>query len=292
MKKVVKITVAALSSLIVLALVVIAFYLFGMPLFDMVIPMPEFPEHIQIYRIETPDITAEYVAEVGAKLGLPGEAVLGSDGRYRMSDKEQGRYLEVDPASGTIWYSTSNLSRMSVPTLPSQEKAATIATDFLAERGWLPQGVIVKSVRPYGLQIGSTLALLSIAFSYPPDIQLTGYGGDYSVSIGHEGEVVEMKINVRTYVPVEEVPLKPIEQAYRELKKTGRKYTSIGSHWVKIEAVSIAYWLDYQIEGQEYVYPVYEFTGRFGKYFGGTPSPYRGWVDATYESSILFPGVE
>ncbi len=280
--------IIALSSFIVVVLLAFAFWLFCTPVFDLAIPLPEFPQNIRVYKMIKPDITIEDVTEIGASLGMTGE-VGENDKSYLMSNNETGAFLTVFKATGAFRYHiSSRLFPGETPVLPSYEEAALIATNFLAERGWLDDGVKINSVVVGGEANGVPSHLLVI-FDRPVDGYQFQFAADKdALRIGDGGEVVAVFINPVKYEFYKMAALKPVKQAYRDLKKTRDEFTQVGTLWVSIDSVSIAYWLDGVLSEQDYIYPVYVFKGQ--RHPG--QDNYTGRVEATYESSIDFPAVE
>ncbi len=283
--------IIALSSFIVVVLLAFACWLFCTPVFNMVIALPDFPENIQVYKMVKPDITVEDVTVIGAKLGMTGE-VGESDESYLMSDKETGEFLRVFKATGAFRYDiSSKLYPEETPVLTSSEEAALLAANFLAERGWLDDGVKVSSV-VVGGEANGVPAHLLVIFDRPVDGYQFQFAADKdALRIGDGGEIVSMFINPVKYEPYQVAALKPVKQAYQELKKTRSKYIGFGGPgtlWVSIDSVSIEYWLNDVHSAQDYIYPVYVFRGQCHP---GQDS-YTGWVEAIHESSIDFPAAE
>ncbi len=279
--------IIALSSFIVVVLLAFAFWYFYTPVFDMVIPLPEFHENIQVYKMIKPDITIEDVTEIGVSLGMTGEVREG-DEYFAMSDNGTGARLMVFKATGAFQYDiASALYPEETPVLPSFEEAGSMATDYLAERGWLAGGVELSEVVVGGTTGNGTSAHLLVRFEYPID----GYrfaANKYGLRIGEGGEVVSVFINPVKYEFARMAALKSVKQAYRDLKKTRDKFTGTGALWVSIDSVSIEYWLDGVFKEQDYIYPVYVFKGQ--RHPG--QENYTGWVEAVDDSSIDFPAVE
>jgi len=274
---------------------VVMFQLLWSPVFDMVVTLPEFPDKIPVYKNVKPDITIAYVATLGDKFGLTGNVTEG-DEYFLVREQETGASLRVFKTTGIFRYTlTSKLYPRETPVLPSDEEAMKIATDFLAERGLLPEGVVASTVKEGGSSNGVPAHLLVI---YKHAIELTGPGAGYSVRIGDRGEVVDVFINPAnpSALPVHDMAaLKPVKQAYQELKKTRGKFTPVNTQWVSVDSVSIAYWLDGIDKEQELIYPVYVFKGQYGQFlriFDRDPDNYTGWVKANEESFIDIPAVE
>ena len=209
-----------------------------------------------------PEITTEYIAELGAKLGMTGEVNQGDEG-FSIQDKTTGATLDVSKATGTINYSVdSKLYPKEKPVLPSDEEARKIAMDFLSSRGLLPEGDIASTVGR-GSSTGYGTAHLVVGFTHA--VNITGPGSKRGVRIGDGGEVIAVFINPTNplNLPVEEIaPAKSLNAAYQEIQ-TGKTTCIIpdNTRKVKITDVKISYWLEKIDKGQEYVIPVYIFGG-------------------------------
>jgi hypothetical protein len=279
--------IISLTSLFVVLLLAFAFWYFYTPFFDMVIPLPDFPDSIQVYRMVDPGITVEKAAEIGAKLCMTGEVREG-DEYFAMSDNGTGARLMVFKATGAFQYDiASALYPEETPVLPSFEEAGSIATDYLAERGWLAGGVELSEVVVGGTTGNGTPAHLLVRFAYPID-EYRFAANKYGLRIGEGGEVVSVLINPVKYEFARMAALKQVKQAYLELKETRGTFAGVSKLWISIDDVYIAYWLDGVMSEQEYIYPVYVFSGQSHP----GDDKYTGLIEATDESSIYFPAVE
>ncbi len=249
--------------------------------FELPKTLPAFPDKAMVYRTVKPEVTLEMVTEIGAKLGLTGEAAFSPrEATYHMSDSK-GTLLSVYPATGAISLATNKLYTTISPELPSFEEAAEIAREFLDERGWLPPGLKVDEVKIGGTSGGMPDHLL-VTFDYRIDgFRTTGPGKKFGVRIAHKGEIGYLQINPVKCSPHENVPIKKVEQAFQELKEN-RKYTiPLDTTKVMIDSVSIEYWVGSMKEGQEYVIPVFTFKGRsLGESDKLLSDSFTGWIEA------------
>jgi hypothetical protein len=286
-----KILLAIVLILGLLFILTGVFYLFTSrwaPVFSRSDSLPEFSDSVPIYKVVKPDIDIEYVKTLGNKLGLTGKITQGPE-NYLMRDEDSDANLEVYIATGTIHYLIgSKLFPKVPPVLPSDEEAKKIAMDFLREKGLLREGDVADKVSVGGTSNGVPSHQL-VSFTHAIDV--TGSGGKFGVRIGDHGEVIDVFVNIISFEPAETIALKPVEQAYTELVDSKRHFTSISTFWVRIKNVKLTYWLDGINKSQEYVYPVYVFSGEsrglIGNYLGG----YSGYIEATNASSINFPAI-
>jgi len=277
--KIIYIVIASVVGIILIGLVV---WMYCLPVFDMTVKIPRYPENIQILKIIKTDILADTVAEIGSKLGMKGKIEDAGDS-YTMSNNETGAFLSVHKTTGAIdYYILSKLRPDKSPVLPSSEDAASIAMKFLAERNWLAEGMAVNRVEKGLTSSDGKPANLSITFDLPVKTFST-LKNICIVTIGDGGEVISLFYNPGRYEPVKTTSLKPVQEAYKELKETGRRYSGIGIPWISINDVSVEYW-PVDINKEFFLYPVYVFRG---KCLPGD-EVYTGWIDATSEYSFDF----
>ncbi len=281
--KIIYIVIASVVGIILIGLVV---WMYCLPVFDMTVKIPMYAENIQILKMIRTDIPADMVAEIGFRLGMKGKIEDARDS-YTMSDNETGAFLSVHKTTGAIdYYILSKLYPEKPPVMPSTEEAASIATEFLAERNWLAEGTAVNRVEKGLIINDGKPANLSITFDLPVKTFST-LKNICVVTIGDGGEVISLFYNPGRYEPLMTTTLKPVQKAYKELKKTGSKYSGIGKLWISIDNVSMEYW-PVDKNKEFFLYPVYVFRG---KCLPGD-EVYTGWIDATSEYSFDFPVTE
>jgi hypothetical protein len=255
--------------------------------FELSAALPDFPDKLQVYKMVKPEITREYVKNLGAKFGFAGELSEGTE-NYLLSDNETRTYLEVYKATGTFNYSeypklfpNSETVLQKAPVLPSDAEAMKIATDFLVERNLLPEGDVADKVEVGG-KFGNIPLHLLVSFKHV--VQIMGPGAMHAVRIGDGGEVVQVFINPTNPLvlpPLEIAAAKPIQQAYDEILTAKHYYAPSQSQKALIDNVTVAYWIEDKGIGQDYVAPVYVFRGqcldRDGKQLD---SPFIGVIEA------------
>ena len=297
-------------------LVLLACILFSQLLVvDLVIPLPKFPEDIQIYKMVTPDITAEYISALGAKWSLKGD-VKQYDTGFSLQDIEKKVTLNVSLANGYIEYDTASQPSIESPTLPTYEEAVTIATGFLSQAGLLTDGM-----KPYQVSVGETAGatplMLRVLLTSQVDVNNTVFpgdqrdninnisfsgggiaeidnillpGGQSMVEIGNAGKVTRMSFRPIQCVPSQTVKIKPVDQAYREMKADENRSRNDfinqidrfrGSHFISVDSITISYCLESQATGREWVYPIYVFKGQSRVFWKGPAHPYRNIISAT-----------
>jgi hypothetical protein len=236
--------------------------------FDLSSPLPNFPDKLPVYKMVKPEINEEYVKNLGAKFDLTGDISEGTE-NYLLKDNQTQTSLEVYKPTGTFWYHLRSYFRTPTedflknpPVLPSDAEALKIATDFLVQRDLLPKGDVA-----YRVEVGDSSGDLKIALlvSFQHEVEITGPGARHGVRIGDGGKVVEVFINPTNPLdlPVQEmVAVKSAQQAYDEVRTVKNFHAPSEARKVKIESVTVTYWLEAIGEGQEYVVPVYKFKGQ------------------------------
>jgi hypothetical protein len=263
--------------------------------FELATEFPAVGNTIMVYKAKAPDVTIEKVIEVGRKLGFEGGAGFIDDAtKIAMLDESDGevRQLMVWVNSGTLafhWLEPDKLYPSAPPTLPSNEEAGEIATQFLAEAGLLPAGVQVSEVVVGGACGGdgqaSYVAHLLVRFSYEIDgFSVTGTGAKFGVRIGDKGEVVDLYRVWRETEPYKEISIRAPQEAYQDLLTGKGSYgTPSGCQKVVIDKVSLAYWMEAADQKQEYVIPVYEFKGKCLDAEGNYLEDFTGWCQAVQQ---------
>jgi hypothetical protein len=264
-------------------------------------------ESIMVYKIKKPEITAESVQDAGSKLGFTGTAGLIDGGtKYAMLDEttDQVRQYSVWINSGAVEYaivSPDKLSPDEPPTLPSEEEAIEIATNFLTQSGLMPDDALAGDVVTNSVKSGGTYNIIrqtgegsfEIIDSYDTHLlvnfsrQINGIpvadsgGNKLGVRIGDKGEVISVLKVWREVEPYREYPIKSVEQAYNELiSGKGSSNIPSGCAEITIDHVSLAYWMETLDVSQEYVLPVYAFTGTCRAANGDILENFIGWIEA------------
>jgi hypothetical protein len=238
---------------------------------------PDFPDQFQVYKTIKPEVTKDYVADVASIFGLTGEI---EQGEYEFYVQVGTRSVEVYKASGAIVYSYAYTYPTVQPNLPSPEDAEAIATGIVSRLGLVPEG-IKASYQGYG-EIGMWPGSQLIGFKRILNgLYFAGSGAKYEVRVGDNGEITRVFLNPVNYVPEEMVALKSPEQAFEDMKNTRCYMVSSLAQKVTIEDVSLVYWLDSVMTGQDYIVPVYCFTGTCQDSYGKTlEGNFTGWVEA------------
>jgi hypothetical protein len=242
------------------------------------------PESVLSYRIVSPVVTVESVAELGARLGFTGEAAPIDDGSYiAMSKPETKDHLWVNTSSGAIDYSCPHkLYPLSPDPLPANDEAVDIAIRFLEQIDmYFPDLAANEPV--IGGRISGNPAHLLVRFTrYVDGIPLTGMGNKFGVRISDEGEVARALLHYPELEPYKEVSIKAPDQAFNELKSGGGLLPAIEGYFDKvvIDEVSIGYYLESINKKQEFLLPAWTFSGEFQDTEGNYDGDYTDWVMA------------
>jgi len=258
---------------------------------------PEVGDSYPAYKTITPDVTFDYVKDIGKRFGLTGEPELYSEstGEIKLVDdtKEVREQVSVYKHSGAIVYEIPDkqlpLSVESQHILPSEEDAKRIASEYLLERDLLPEGATVKCVRVdqkyeiYQAGINHPIESYNVTLAVMYSRSIDGipvYGDEMAVIIGTNNEIVGVIKSWRDVVPSGYMKIKTPEQAYEELiaGKGMQPSMEMKIDKVIINDISIGYWIEPRIFEQESVLPAYVFSGiAIGN---GKEVPFRDYVSA------------
>lgn len=275
----------------------------GEPTFELAADLPSV-DSMTVYMVEHPVITADYVEEIGSRLGFEGPAGLIEGGaNFSMVDggTEEVRQLRVWVESGVVKYMVLEpdiLYPPYQPSLPSEEEAKRIAFEFIDEAGLLPAdyGDFSTSIDDIEVTIGGSYGIGKkgtgeVLEEYPAHLLVNfprwiggfpAIGSGIGARICDKGEVGQFVVVWREVSPYEEVAIKPGEQAYQELVTgKGSYHVPLDCERVVVEQVSLGYWvMESPDVRQDYVVPVYQFTGECLDKDGNYLEEFRGWCEA------------
>ncbi|GAB7014755.1 two-component system regulatory protein YycI [Methanogenium cariaci] len=240
-------------------------------------PMPTVNETYPVYRTVTPVVTENYVRKIAKNFSLEGEVSTMGSGILLIKDtaKEPEERVEVFQNSGGFRYTIPDKMFPTVdhqPNLPSDDEAKVIAETYCSGRGLLSEGECFDNVSvcfrqgawDAGKEISSYNVTLAAQCRQTID-DLPTVGGTTTVYIGEAGEVVGVTKTSREREenPVRYSSIISPEQAIEELAAGTDVITPLGGNYdnVTITNISLAYWIEPLASSQEYVYPVYVFSG-------------------------------
>ena len=252
-----------------------------------------------VYQTVTPGAASEEVRRLGNLFDLAGEMKsVPSSSAVRLVDdsKDPAAELQYYTNSGAFLYSIPEKMHPNAPDkqadLPSDEETRKIVTDYLAERGLLPDDVYfekvsVKDQYAHTDLTSTTVYNLTKHVSFIKEIQgLRVYNAGVGATINERGEVVSAGNSLRELNPesVRDVKIVTPEEAYQRLI-TGDVVMRLlpdGYDEVVVSDISLGYWMEIKTEPQKYVLPVYVFSCV-------TPSgAHRQYVSAVEESEMQY----
>jgi len=241
------------------------------PVFKFGGPFPKMPSKMIVYKIVRPqNITEAHVREVIEKcFGLPPDAKMsrssprpGGLALYWL--KTQTHLFEFEPDTGffnIFKYEKARQKRSNDrKDFPSDEQCKRIATEYLKERGLLPEDAYLS-----GVGDNTSAGVMSVAFRKKIDgYKCWGPGAQILVNMGPVGEIVQVIKNWVELEPWKMAPIKTPKEALKELK-SGRAF--MGRHSGKITKISLRY--DTPSGLAPYAQPVYWFdcSGPSGRDF-------------------------
>ena len=241
--------------------------------------LPDTPDKTMVYKVKSPEITAENVVALAEALGL-GSGVTENDEKFIMRDGSLE--LEVLKASGRVAY--ADLSKIygdisNPPNLPSEESAIESARKFLSDKGLMPADAEFRKVVTDFAEIArkdqntSEISIekidldMQVMFSREIDgIPVVGAGSKLKTYIGDNGDVIGVYKCWREYEPYEQFAILTSAQALERLKEKGiHGVRAITGEKVTVKEVYLAYYAQPAVDEQEYLQSVFVFevdTGR------------------------------
>jgi hypothetical protein len=214
---------------------------------------PKFPRKLMVYKAIHPEVTEDYVRELGQKtFDIPRTAILAGSksswdfqwGSERFNAYVQPYWFQIE----RVRPSGFEVRDQSGP-YPGREEYKRIATDYLKERSLLPEDVYLWGVTDRGVG--------TVTVSYVRRID--GYrclGGEIKIDVGPDGIIRRITSNYQKLIPYKPYPIKTAKETFKQLTKM-RSPSWLSKFTVK--KISLLYVSKYQ----EYVEPVYCF--RYGK---------------------------
>lgn len=229
------------------------------------------PKEMPVYKFVAKNLDEQDFKSLASQFGMSGaierdedqSSFLMTDGEKRLSmNWETGKWSYGDYSK---LYSSNNTN------IPSDDEVARIATEYLKEKGWLPDDFRLQSVEAVTEQNAADITappriIGKVAYFYR-------YIGDWPVlgvsrivvHVGDNGEIVGVKKLFKDIEPAGNMSLKSVDQAFAELR-AGDAVLSTDNPNVKqaaVQDVHLAYWEDAgSISDQPYLQPVYVFTAK------------------------------
>ncbi len=227
-------------------------------------PFPDMNDSYPVYRTVLPDNSTEEIQRLSSLFGISGDA---------QEPEKSPRSLHYYANSGAFQYIIPEkaypYATHRQPDLPSDEETRAIATNYLQERGLLPDGVYFQDVG-VGSSFGSGSATSFTEYILTKDVHfvkeirgLRIYNAGITVTLGENSEVVAVSDSLRELEPqpVRVVPVLTPEQAYRRLCSGDLVIRpACCMPFSVVRNISLGYWMGTQTESQQYVMPVYAFS--------------------------------
>jgi hypothetical protein len=233
-------------------------------------PFPKVPQTMMVYQVKGPTVTEEYVRELAHKhFGMPADAELRrSDGMGLYWLRSSTHELEVFPRTNS--FNIRRLKKQDKRTIeiscPSKEEGKNIAEQYLKRRGLLPKDAYLWRVirKP-----GKGVVRVGCSRKIGP-YKTSGAGAKLFVTVGPEGEVIDVRKSWQDLVPYKAYPIKSPQDALAELQQG--KGVLINGDTGKVKEITLRYYTSPQ--KQEYVQPIYYFecTGESGRFGGELPA--------------------
>jgi len=223
-------------------------------------------DKIMIYKTLPPIVDKEGTLTVAKKFNVTGNL----RGETTVQSEDLRYYITVTKKSGAVRYQDQNRPNKQTDApemLPTDEATEKIATQFLKDRDLYPESAAFSK----------TYRENAIAVSEKPDRVVFGQigvwfnrtlngmnvkGTQLVVYVGGNGDVIGYYANWRDYEPYKEYPLITPLDAFDKLKTKG---VPVGMNkpdsLVSIDNVRLAYMTKAGAYSEEYLEPVWVFTG-------------------------------
>ncbi len=268
-------------------------------------PFPAVPEYLPVYQTKEVDITAEKASQLALSMGIKGDIQEIYPG-VQITDysKNPPESIDIYTKSGTFRYSIpSKLSRTVSyqPLLPSYDEAKKIADKFLEERNLLRNDFKFDKVKVGDSQekwrAGDTKPIahydVNLYVMYRRTINGIPATESITVYVGENGEVVGLTYKARAIEekPFRDVRIIPPEEAYYQLVEGNvliKPLPGVDST-IRITNVSLQYYMKEEALEQQFVLPIYVFSGIEPSY---NSSPIVRYVSAVDPDELKIPPLD
>jgi hypothetical protein len=222
-------------------------------------------EKILIYKTVAPIVTNETTLDYAKKFNVTGTL----RGGQVIQSKDLRYAIQISKKSGTVRYQDykrPNAQLDAPQTLPTDDEAVKIATQFLKDRDLYPEGVIDPTpVREnvYTDGKGDEIYYGQIGVWYHRLLNnMNVEGTQLVVYVGGNGDVTGYYANWRNYEPYKEYTITPPLEAFTKLKNNG---VPVGMNdadaTVSIDDMYLAYQTTAGAYSEDYLRPVWVFKG-------------------------------
>jgi hypothetical protein len=258
--------------------------------------LPDLPSRVLVYRIEN-GVSKDAARSLGASFGFSNLSQESDEG---FLFEDGSRNLAISKISGRIWYTDdARFLRERPENLPTTKEAVRISDAYLSAHGLFPEDAyLVSQSTTNGRFVNSDRSVdipiyqdRQVNYARKPLNRYSIIGDDISVTIGNNGDVIQLTKYWGNYIPDKEYPIISPATAFEKVKR-GESYgydqsMVTGNTTVQVNSIQLVYFTDPgQIARQKYLRPVYYIQGeRFGS---GTPERYFNVVPAVPELGGLF----
>jgi len=154
--------------------------------------------------------------------------------------------------------------------LPSDEETRVLATNYLKERGLLPDDVHFERVivRDSFMEVTPTSVTeynLTKHVSFVQEIEgLRVYGAGVGLTINEKSEIVSAGSSLKVFdpKPVRYVEILTPEQAYHQLRSGDLMIQPLSENYdyIRVTNISLAYWMGNYPSYKNYILPIYVFS--------------------------------
>jgi hypothetical protein len=216
---------------------------------------PKMPDKMLLYKILRPEnVTEAYVRELAKKyFNMPSDAVFKRNGPYCNLNTENHHFMfEASTGFFNIFKHKKARARLSDDRkdYPSEEDCKRIATEYLKERGLLPEDAYLSGTAD---NIGAVGAI-SVWFGRTGIGQFKAWGGgsEILVEVGVDGEITKVAKRWLEFEPYKLAPIIAAKEAFERLKHGNALLAGSG----KVTKITLAYLVE---PVGDYIQPVYSF---------------------------------
>lgn len=238
------------------------------------------PVEAPVYRLVTKQVSESEIAALAERLGLTGDVEVRGDDAFAVS------------GNGDLFVAGSLIQYLAIPSsesgeLPGDEQAITAARDWLVGTGLAPPDLGSGEVVTRSSEVNRVV----VGFDpLQPERLLAAYP-TVAVTLGGGGQVVEARLQWPTIERHDLYRLRPAESAWRDVE-AGRAYIEAplegadieqGSEvtgTVLYEEIAIGYTTSGPPGGEQYLQPVFIFSGQLTPEGGTKSYPVSAYVPA------------
>jgi hypothetical protein len=229
----------------------------GGPLkFEFVGRFPEVPDRMLVYKIVRPEnITEAEIRELARNyFDIPTDAVFSRNEPYCNLNTEAYNFMfQAHRGFFSLFKHKKARKKLSEDRkdYPSDEECIRIATEYLKERGLLPEDAYLGGVSDVNIE---AVGAMSVWFCRKiGQYKSGGHGSEILIEIGVAGEITKVSKRWVEYEPYKLAPIKSPKEAFEQLKYGNALLMTSSGKATKME-------LGYHTPSNgEYIQPVYSF---------------------------------